>query len=347
MYACRISSMAGMLSDPIDGRFVCDKGITVEQYATQWLGGLSARLRPKTVRSYRELYRSHIGPALGSIEFGELRRAHVKQLLIEKKALGLSRNTVRLIRACVSSMCSEAVEDGIIGSNPAVSLMRWIVRTHRSNVSSQSSAVRPFSEADLSGILDVVRVVRPDYYPLFLTLARTGCRPGEALALRWPDVNFDRREILIERGFSAGLLGPTKTGKSRRVDMSQELATVLRGLQAHRMVDCQRRGLNDAAKWVFVDRFGEPIDENRPRKVFATVLQRAGIAGHTVYDLRHTFATLHLAKGHPITYVSAQLGHANPSTTLKWYAHWLPTSDKRFADSLDEAGRDEVAPTVG
>jgi integrase len=56
------------------------------------------------------------------------------------------------------------------------------------------------------------------------------------------------------------------------------------------------------------------------------------------YDLRHTFATLHLAKGHPITYVSAQLGHSSPSTTLRWYAHWLPTSEKRYADSLDTRG---------
>ena len=50
--------------------------------------------------------------------------------------------------------------------------------------------------------------------------------------------------------------------------------------------------------------------------MFAKVLERAQLSGHTPYDLRHTFATLHLAKGHPITYVSAQLGHSDPSTTL-------------------------------
>jgi integrase len=62
-----------------------------------------------------------------------------------------------------------------------------------------------------------------------------------------------------------------------------------------------------------------------------------------VYDLRHTFATLHLAKGHPITYVSAQLGHSSASTTLRWYAHWLPTNDKRYADSLDAEGATAVS----
>ena len=65
--------------------------------------------------------------------------------------------------------------------------------------------------------------------------------------------------------------------------------------------------------WLFLSRRGELINEDWPRRVFAKVLKRAGLPWHTPYDLRHTFATLHLAKGHPITYVSAQLGHSDPA----------------------------------
>ena len=63
--------------------------------------------------------------------------------------------------------------------------------------------------------------------------------------------------------------------------------------------------------------------------------KRAGLSGHRVYDLRHTYATPFLARGVPITYVAAQLGHAKPATTLQWYAHWLPRESKSFVDSLD------------
>jgi integrase len=56
-----------------------------------------------------------------------------------------------------------------------------------------------------------------------------------------------------------------------------------------------------------------------------------------LYDLRHSFATHLLAEGAPITSVSNQLGHAKPTTTLAFYAHWLPRGDKAYTDRLTAA----------
>ena len=145
----------------------------------------------------------------------------------------------------------------------------------------------PFSAEQLARLLATARELCPRYYPLFLTLARSGCRPGEALALRWLDVNFQSREILIERALSAGRIGATKTGRSRRADMSRELAAVLSRL---------RKETKAPAGWIFLSREGGLINEDWPRRVFAKVLKRAQLSGHTPYDLRHTFATLHLAR---------------------------------------------------
>jgi integrase len=66
-------------------------------------------------------------------------------------------------------------------------------------------------------------------------------------------------------------------------------------------------------------------------------MKAARLSGHRVYDLRHSFATELLANGAPITYVAAQLGHSKPTTTLQWYAHWLPKNDRRYVDVLDPA----------
>ena len=70
------------------------------------------------------------------------------------------------------------------------------------------------------------------------------------------------------------------------------------------------------------------------RKNFARALEKAGLGSFRLYDLRHTFASLLLAAGAPITYVAAQLGHSKPTTTLQFYAHWLPTEHQRFVDVL-------------
>jgi integrase len=70
--------------------------------------------------------------------------------------------------------------------------------------------------------------------------------------------------------------------------------------------------------------------------VFRRLLKRAGLSPHRVYDLRHTYASLLLADGAPLTYVSAQLGHANPTTTLRHYARWMPKKGKRWVNALDK-----------
>ena len=71
------------------------------------------------------------------------------------------------------------------------------------------------------------------------------------------------------------------------------------------------------------------------RRVFKTGLKDAKLPAFRLYDLRHTFASLLLAAGAPITYVSAQLGHVNPSTTLRYYARWIPSKGQRWVDLLD------------
>src|SRR6266446_8793960 len=86
--------------------------------------------------------------------------------------------------------------------------------------------------------------------------------------------------------------------------------------------------------WLFCTEAGTPLDESRVRKNFAQALLHAKLEGFRVYDLRHTFASLLLAQGAPITYVAAQLGHSRPTTTLQWYAHWLPGGRERFVDGL-------------
>jgi integrase len=342
-----------------------DPDLTVGQFGTQWLKRLEGSdLKPRTLESYSQLYNNHIASTLGPIRLRDLRRTHVKELLSAKRdqvivrsakkfapsdaqpqqpetaPKTLSKNTVRLIRACLSAMLAEAMDDELIKSNPAAVPSRRRGKKGSGVVSAteRQKAIRPFSDPELEKILKTALELDAEHYPLFILLARTGMRPGEAAALQWTDFDFTNRKILVERAYSAGELGTTKTDCVRTVDMSQELAMVLTTLYKAREAETLKKGWGEVPDLVFINAVGNPTDESRVRKRFARVLKKAQITGHRLYDLRHTFATQLLAKGAPITYVAAQLGHARPSTTLQWYARWLPQAGAGFVDRLDAPG---------
>jgi len=79
----------------------------------------------------------------------------------------------------------------------------------------------------------------------------------------------------------------------------------------------------------------KPLDESLVRHSFRRALKRAGVRAFSTYDLRHTFASLLLCFGAQLLYVSRQLGHKNATTTLKWYARWIPGTGERWVDRLD------------
>jgi len=243
---------------------------------------------------------------------------------------------VRLISAVLSVLLSDAVDDGIILANAALQL-RGSRRRRPDSISQaeRQKKIRPMDHRQVAAFLAAAQV-DPRHYPLFLLLARTGLRPGEAYALQWADLDFRGRELRVERALRGGQIETPKTGQTRTVDMSEQLARSLRRLEIDRMVEKLRLGWQAMPPWVFCTDVGTPLDESRVRKAFAQALKRAKLPGFRLYDLRHTFASLLLAQNAPITYVSAQLGHTDATTTLRRYARWLPRTDRRAVDMLDD-----------
>jgi integrase len=89
--------------------------------------------------------------------------------------------------------------------------------------------------------------------------------------------------------------------------------------------------------WVFASVTGTALDESNVRKGLNRILDGAGVHRRGQHQMRHTFASLLLQNGVPITYVAAQLGHSDPSITLRVYSHWLPDASRdRLVDRLDE-----------
>jgi len=319
------------------GAFSADREITVRDYHDRWLRVVAHEIKLRTLIGYRQQFRLHILPALGRVRVRELHRGTIKAFLIDKRAGGLGKNSVRLIRAALSAMLSSAVDDAIIAANPALRLgLKLRGQPDRLTPVERQQKIRPMSAAEFAAFHEAAERVTPQYADLFLLLGHAGVRPGEARALRWPDIDFDARRLQVERAWSAGRIETTKTGMRRIVDLTDRLVRRLRRLQLERRAQAPRRGWPQVPEWVFCTEAGTALDESRVRKAFAKALQAAGVSAHRVYDLRHTFASVLLARGVPLTYVSAQLGHALPTTTLQFYARWIPTKGERFIEAVDE-----------
>ena len=352
-----------------------DSDITVEAYADLWLEQIAGSLAPKTLASYRDLLRLHIKPTLRAMKVRHVQRGTIKALLAEKRKPitrpdgtqkpGLGKNSVRLIRATLSVMLADAVDDGLLRANPARDVGGRERRKHADSLSrtERQKKICPLAHEQLAAFLDVafdrislaerlsaqqdssrgsqpssermIRAAQRDAV-LFLTLADTGLRPGEALGLQWEDIDSATRLLHIERAISLRELKPTKTGESRTVDLTLRLADALSRWQAMCEADALAAGC-DVTPWMFPSEARTPLEAAAVYKRFRSLLSKARLPRFRLYDLRHTFATHLLALGAPITYVAAQLGHAKPTTTLAHYAHWLPRGDKTWIDHLAEA----------
>lgn len=313
--------------------------ITLKDYAAKWLVHMEGRLRPGPMLGYRLIVNNHLVPALGHLRLADLTRAHVKDLMAGKQAAGLSRRTASNIHSVLHNLLAEAIEDGYLFANPAASRRgRSLGLTQKE----RSGNVKAMDEAQLRGFLQATARSLPDRALLFRLLAFTGLRLGEALALRWEDVDQAGKHLSVRRSWSRRRIQEPKTHTSLR-DVA--LAPGLLEELAHADAGTKARALaagGPRPPWIFTSRAGGPAHHGRIDADFKIALAGAGLSSHfTPHCLRHTFASLHLQAGESIYWVSRQLGHASIRITVDLYGRWLPPGNLEAAARLELA----VAPT--
>lgn len=234
-------------------------------------------------------------------------------------APGLKPRTVRYIHTILHAAFRDAVRWGRIEINPA----------DRADPPSAKSAKSPemkvWAGDELATFLEML--VGDRYRAPFLFLATTGCRRGEALGLRWSDVDFDRGVVSIRQQLtSSGFKPSTKTDRPRVIELDRETAAALK---AWRAVQAEERLLLGEAYedsgLVFCLPDGRPYNPERFSREFERRVTRPPFKEHVprirLHDLRHTWATLALIAGVDVKIVSERLGHSSPLITWQTYQH--------------------------
>lgn len=313
-----------------------DAQVLLGTYAKQWLNGyVVAALKYSTYRGYRIVLNRHLLPQFGKKPLTLVTREEIKSFLFQKMNSGLSAATVRNIKACLSGLYTQALEDGHVQANPVSRLGRML----KAKDESLGKGISPLNAVELELYLEVCERKYLRYYPLFLTLARTGMRLGEALGLQWGDIDFAGQFIEVKRGWVENRITTPKNGKSRFVEMTPKLSSTLKRLNVQRKEETLKRGWKAVPDWVFVNGDGKPIDPGNLRgRVHYKICENAGLRRIRIHDLRHSYATIRISAGHNIADVSKQLGHSSIKITIDIYYHWVPNESRGEVAELDVLG---------
>jgi integrase len=198
---------------------------------------------------------------------------------------------------------------------------------------------KAWSPAEATEFLSAVRGDR--WYALYAVALALGLRRGEALGLRWRDIDLDSRVLRIEFALHrvAGVpkLGPVKTdGSARVIPIPSPLLSVLRAHRERQRRDRQLAGASwHEGDYVFATMIGTPIEPRNVNRHFDKLCNSTGVRRIRFHDLRHSCASLLWSQGVPLDQIQDILGHEDPRTTKTIY---VDIAENLQRDAVDRLG---------
>lgn len=323
--------------------------MTLGDYLEAWLRDtLPTVVRPSTAESYASLTRQHIIPGLGHHRLDKLTAVHIRAFLKDKstqvsprtKRL-LSSRTIQYLHAVLRLALEQARRDDLVVRNVAGLVAGPKVQRAEIAPLTPEEAGRLFAQAATDRLS-----------PLWLLVTSLGLRRGEALALRWEDVDLDRGHLQVKATVQrvGGRLVRTEMPKTKSSRRALPLpAVVVDALRAHRGAQVQERLASEV--WiddtlVFTTSIGTPLEPRNVLRSFHALCDRAQVRRVRIHDLRHAAASFMLLQGVDMRVVMGTLGHSRLATTSDLYTHLLEPVQRAAADRMDDLLR-QVAPPSG
>ena len=309
-----------------------DATATFGAYAEQWIGStLEVSDRKQSTKSlYASLTRSHIiGSPLGETALGKVTPPAVERWITHLRGKGLAASSVRQAYTIARAIGDAAVRDKLVTENPFSVVKRPKVERVEAPV---------LTSAQVATLLEAASDSR--YRLLFALLVNTGMRRGEALALKWSDVDLTNararvKGTLVRQSGELTVTSPKSEKSKRTVPLSAPAVEVLRAVKKRTAED----RLRAANKWhdsgyVFVTEFGEPCDPRNALRALQAAAEKTDLGRVGLHTLRHTAATLMLTNGVPMPVVSQVMGHSGIAITVDTYGHVSPDVSAGALDVL-------------
>ena len=299
-------------------RPVVDTKLLLGDWLVEWSNNaLELSERKQTTKDlYRNLMKHISGHPIAKKELSKILPSHLDKFFKDLRAKELSPSTSRNLYAILSAVFKDAIRERKLSESP----LTEVARPKRTK-----TEARYLTASEVRSILDNAGTLR--YRTALQLIAATGLRRGEALALRWEDVDLVSRMLHVRATLARTNLGlnvtPPKTDSAhRQVPLTDAMVDVLK---FHRIAHDQEKAAGGNKYidkgFVFATETGEPVDPRNLFRALTNAASRAGINNIGLHTLRHSAATTMLEKGVPIHVVSRILGHSGINITVDIYGH--------------------------
>lgn len=322
---------------------------TVEQYITKWLYTYKIKtVKRSTFDLHEKMFLRYINPIIGQKKFKDVTDTDL-QIILNETSETKAFSTVRKVKETMNQIWGFAYERKDIEKN----LLLVLKLPKESFCGKKTKEINVYTDTDIRKMYSaIVEYYNSSHYyrisPIFIFLANTGLRIGEALALNHEDIDYENKTVNInktlsrvkiredlpedsEQSYEYIITDPKTNTSNRIVDLNNTAIWAL-----HEIKRRNEEQEIPKSKFVFSSELGNFFNPRSIEDTMKRVCNRAGIEYYGLHSLRHTFASRCFQKGIPVEIVSKILGHSSPTITTKVYIHIMPHMKRDAVLSLDE-----------
>jgi len=302
--------------------------MTVGQYLLGWVVSHRAHVKPNTYNSYLSVIKNQIIPNIGNLKASSLSPKVVENFLGELAARGVGAGTINLTHRVMSAAYNDAVRHGDMPKNPVLLARKPRVKS----VATKSIPLEHWQKIYQEAIKE------PHTHARIEIALMVGLRPGEALGLKWSDVDWDNSTLTIERQIQRvrgeGLaFQSVKQGGIRTIKISQETLKILQNHKRHQSLQ-KARWQNDE-DLIFTNTIGRMQDEKADRLMFKKLCRSAWVPEYQLYQCRKTAFT-NMAASTDMRTVMEFSGHSQVSTVIASYVFPTTESMNKAVSEMDK-----------
>lgn len=306
------------------GEFRKERAETFKEVYELWLLQYENTVEQSTFVKTVSLFDNHILPSIGEYKIEKI-TVDICQKAVNDWAKKLKN--ISKVKAYASRVFNFAVKRDFVQKNP-FDLVE-LPRKRNKPLPDETDEKNFYTREQLIEFLSCLeKETNVKAYVLFRLLAFSGMRKGEALALTWRDINFNTKEIRINKALSRGknsklYIKSTKTNEARTIKMDEKTMGVLRMWKKKQKEDYFKLGFNTSkpSQLVFSNEKNEFIQPSKTREWMLYVQEKYNLKKVTTHGLRHTHCSLLFEAGATLKEVQDRLGHSDIKTTMNIYTH--------------------------